>query len=110
MTAEPTGPRLFEGLCDDAAVFPPGNLPLAQAVWVERTRYGATDGEFIRAAWSSEPLRFFRWFAELPAFDGEEDRCAYFVDLRFDTPGRGGMPFRYGACRDAPGSAWRLAF
>ncbi len=30
--AEPTGPRLFEGLCDDAAVFPPGNLPLAQAV------------------------------------------------------------------------------
>jgi hypothetical protein len=25
-------PRLFERLCDDAAVFPPGNLPLAQAV------------------------------------------------------------------------------
>ncbi|WP_261325731.1 hypothetical protein [Modestobacter marinus] len=27
-----TVPRLFERLCDDAAVFPPGNLPLAQAV------------------------------------------------------------------------------
>ena len=28
----PTVPRLFERLCDDAAMFPPGNLPLAQAV------------------------------------------------------------------------------
>jgi hypothetical protein len=31
-TAAPALPRLFERLCDDAAVFPPGNLPLDRAV------------------------------------------------------------------------------
>ncbi|HEX2074369.1 MAG TPA: hypothetical protein VHF92_11325 [Geodermatophilus sp.] len=31
-TAAPAVPRLFERLCDDAAVFPPGNLPLDRAV------------------------------------------------------------------------------
>jgi len=86
-------------------------MPLEQAIWVTRTRYGATDSALIREAWSSEPLAFFRWFAELPAFDGMSagSTCAWFVDLRFLTPGREGMPFRYGACRDRPGSPWRLA-
>lgn len=82
-------------------------LPLDQAIWVTRRRYGEADQQFIEAAWRSEPLAFFRWFAELPAFDGETDsKCAWFVDLRFDAPGRGVIAFRYGACRDA--QDWRL--
>lgn len=84
-------------------------LPLDKAIWVVRRRYGEVDERLIEEAWRSEPLAFYRWFADLPAFDGKEGNCAYFVDLRFDTPGRGGMPFRYGACRDAPGAPWRLA-
>ena len=86
-------------------------LPLDQAIWVVRRRYGETDTAFVREAWRSPPLAFFRWFADLPAFDGESDgsKCAWFVDLRFDAPGRGVIAFRYGACRDAPGAAWRLA-
>ena len=84
-------------------------LPLDQAIWVVRRRYGEADERFIEEAWRSQPLAFYRWFADLPAFDGKEKGCAYFVDLRFDTPGRGGTPFRYGACRDAPGAPWRLA-
>jgi hypothetical protein len=32
----------------------------------------------------------------------------WFIDLRFYTPGRATQPFRYGACRDGPGAAWRL--
>ena len=84
-------------------------LPLDQAIWVVRRRYGEVDERFIEEAWRSAPLAFYRWFADLPAFDGKEGSCAYFVDLRFDTPGRGGAPFRYGACRDALGAPWRLA-
>ena len=44
------------------------------------------------------------------AFDGltRDPPCAFFVDLRFLTPGRDGISFRFGACRDAPGAAWRL--
>jgi inner membrane protein len=84
-------------------------LPLDKAIWVARKRYGEVDQQFIEAAWRSEPLAFYRWFADLPALDGKEGNCAWFVDLRFDTPGRGAMPFRYGACRDAAGAVWRLA-
>ena len=85
-------------------------LPLAQAVWVTRTRYGETDQDFIRGAWSADALAVYRWFADLPAFDGlnRDPACAFFVDLRFLIPGREGTPFRYGACRDGPGAAWRL--
>ena len=43
---------------------------------------------------------------DLPALDRREGNCAWFVDLRFDAPGRGVIAFRYGACRD--GSGWRL--
>jgi inner membrane protein len=85
-------------------------LPLDQAIWVTRTRYGETDQDFIREAWNSDALPVYRWFADLPAFDGlsRDPACAFFVDLRFLTPGRDAMPFRYGACRDAPKAAWRL--
>ena len=86
-------------------------LPLEQAVWVTRRRYGETDREMIREAWNSEQLAFFRWFAALPAFDGmsEGSTCVWFTDLRFITPGREGMPFRYRVCREREGAPWRLA-
>ena len=83
-------------------------LPLEQAVWVTRRRYGETEQDLIRGAWNSQPLGFFRWFADLPAFDGMSEGCVWFTDLRFLTPGREGMPFRYRVCRDGAGSAWRL--
>ncbi len=86
-------------------------LPKGQAVWVTRSRYGETPEarEIARAAWASESLGFFRWFADLPALDGmtQGSQCAWFVDLRFLTPGRDGMPFQYGACREGPGAPWR---
>ena len=55
---------------------------------------------------NSPALGFFRWFAAEPAYDGESGagRCIWFVDLRFETPGRSGTPFQYGACRD--GQEW----
>ena len=84
-------------------------LPLEQSIWVTRTRYGAADRERIREAWSSDALAVFRWFADLPAFDGMDSNCVWFVDLRFLIPGREAMPFRHGACADRPGGPWRLA-
>ena len=85
-------------------------LPVEQAIWVTRPRYGQTDTALIRQAWNSGDLAFFRWFAALPAFDGlsEGSTCVWFTDLRFLTPGRESMPFRYRVCRETPGSAWRL--
>jgi inner membrane protein len=86
-------------------------LPLDQAIWVNRARYGETSQTLIREAWNSEALDFFRWFADLPAFDGmgEGSTCVWFTDLRFLTPGRENMPFRYRVCRAQPGAPWRLA-
>jgi inner membrane protein len=82
-------------------------MPLAQAIWVERSRYGEVDAARGREAWNSPVLGFFRWFAAEPAYDGESNagRCVWFVDLRFETPGRSAIPFQYGACRD--GREWR---
>ncbi len=84
-------------------------LPRDQAIWVNRSRYGETQKDFIKEAWNSDPLGFFRWFAVLPAFDGltENPACAWFVDLRFATPGREVVPFQFGACREAPNAPWR---
>jgi inner membrane protein len=87
-------------------------MPVGQAIWVNRARYGETDQTLIREAWNSDALHFFRWFADLPAFDGmgEGSTCIWFTDLRFLTPGRETMPFRYRVCRTAPGAPWRLTF
>ena len=82
-------------------------MPVNQAIWVRRTRYGEVDQARGREAWNSAPLAFFRWFSMQPAFDGSNERCVWFADLRFLTPGREGMPFRYGVCREG-GSEWRL--
>jgi inner membrane protein len=86
-------------------------MPLEQAIWVARPRYGATDQALIREAWNAEELAFFRWFADLPAFDGfgQGSTCVWFTDLRFLTPGRDTMPFRYRVCRERPEAPWRLA-
>ena len=81
--------------------------PLAFAQWETRSRYGESDQAVVKEAWNSPAFGTYRWFAALPAFDGMSGGCAWFVDLRFLTPGRGGtMPFRYAACREKPGAAW----
>jgi inner membrane protein len=80
-------------------------LPLDSAVWVTRYRYGTSDAARARQAWNSEALSAFRRFAAVPAFDGKERDCYYFVDLRFATPGREPTPFRFGAC--AADGGWR---
>jgi inner membrane protein len=88
-----------------------GFQPLALAQWETRPRYGASAEEqaLAREAWNSPALGFMRWFADRPAFDGvsEGSTCVWFVDLRFLNPGRGWVPFQYGACREAPGAPWR---
>ena len=87
-------------------------LPVAQALWPARTRYGEPPAEaLVREAWASPALAFFRWFAEVPAFDGvtEGSTCVWFRDLRFFTPGRDVVPFRFAACRGAPDAPWRLS-
>ena len=80
--------------------------PVAGAAWQTYPRYGGTDvAQAARQAWESPGLAFFRWFAAVPAFDGVTagSTCVWFVDLRFLTPGRGSMPFRFGACREGDG-------
>jgi len=86
-------------------------LPREQAQWTAVPRFG-TAMETRRVAHDalySEALGFFRWFADLPVLTGVTDgsTCAWFADLRFLTPGREGMPFQFGACRERPGAPWR---
>jgi inner membrane protein len=87
-------------------------MPLAQAVWLQATRYSEEeeDQTLAREAWQQPQFGFFRWFAQYPMLHGVErassSLCVWFQDLRFFTPGRAGMPFRYGMCRAADG-AWQ---
>lgn len=85
--------------------------PLSSARWETRSRYGeGAVRPLAKDAWDSPAMAVYRWFAARPAFDGitEGSVCVWFVDLRFLTPGRGTMPFRYGACRESAGAPWRL--
>lgn len=82
-------------------------LPLHSALWRTRYRYGTQDPARAKEAWNSEALAVFRWFAAVPAFDGREGDCYYFVDLRFATPGGEPTPFRFGACRSD--ATWTLS-
>jgi inner membrane protein len=85
--------------------------PLAAAHWETRTRFGeGVSRGLAQEAWSSQAMAAFRWFADLPAYDGAStgSTCVWFIDLRFTTPGRGTLPFRYGACRDRSDAPWRL--
>ncbi len=83
-------------------------LPLANAVWLTVPRYGSgEDGAFAREAWEHPKFAFYRWFSAHPALyriDRGASPCVWFEDLRFFTPGRGRMPFRYGMCRE--GGEW----
>jgi len=85
--------------------------PVSTARWETRTRYGEGAAKALaQEAWNSPAMAVYRWFADLPAFDGISagSTCAWFIDLRFYTPGRATQPFRYGDCREVPETAWRL--
>lgn len=83
--------------------------PRAAVQWHAATRYGddATLQPLVRDAWNAAGLGVYRWFAELPALHrveiGNPSACVWFEDLRFLTPGRPTVPFRYGACREGAG-------
>jgi hypothetical protein len=66
-------PRFAVGLCDDAAVFPPGSMPLPEAVPAHlrhrRSPYAALVGSFIVAAPALEELRTLLRDETGPAFD-----------------------------------------
>lgn len=85
--------------------------PLDRARWHTAVMAPAgPDEALVRTAWSHPEFEFFRWFAQFPAFDrverADDGECVWFKDLRFLTPGRSALPFRYGMCRLAHG-AWR---
>jgi inner membrane protein len=87
-------------------------LPAAMAKWEVRERFGS-DGTraLAETVWNAEDFAFYRWFAMFPVLDHAGpgpagQACASFVDLRFVTPGRAEVPFRYGLCGGERG--WRL--
>jgi inner membrane protein len=86
--------------------------PLNHAIWATTSRYGGSteDAALARTAWQEPAFEFFRWFAEYPVLyridRGNPSACVWFQDLRFLTPGRLDIPFRYGLCRDV-GGPWR---
>lgn len=83
--------------------------PVSMARWLEAPRYGASDEDrrIARDAWSQPSFAFYRWFADFAALyridHGNPSVCAWFEDLRFNVPGRGNVPFRYGMCREHDG-------
>jgi inner membrane protein len=91
-------------------------LPVHQAQWQVRGRFGDDGTEALaRAVWQAEDFAFFRWFAMFPVLDHAErgataaSGCAGFRDLRFETPGRDALPFRFGLCASTQaGGGWRL--
>jgi inner membrane protein len=85
--------------------------PLDRAQWqTARQLPAGPDEALAHAAWSHPRFAFFRWFAQFPAFEqivrADDGDCVWFKDLRFVTPGRSSVPFRYGMCRLADGG-WR---
>lgn len=86
-------------------------LPVDMARWQTVTRFGdAGQMPSALAVWAAEEFQFFRWFAMFPVLDRVEANgdglCVNFRDLRFETPGREHIPFRYGLC--GGDSGWRL--
>lgn len=79
---------------------------LTEASWHSVNRWGsASERELTREVWRQPAFAFFRWFAQYPyvyRIDRDaQSTCAWFQDLRFMTPGRAAVPFRYGMCRNA---------
>ena len=86
--------------------------PVSMARWIAAPPFGNSpeDRRVAREAWRQASFSFYRWFADYPALyridRGNPSTCVWFEDLRFDLPGRGNTPFRYGMCRDNDGP-WR---
>jgi inner membrane protein len=80
--------------------------PLGDAVWRHATLNGSDTASsgLAHEAYAQPAFRFFRWFAAYPALlridIANPERCVWFRDLRFETPGRDGTPFIYGMCRE----------
>jgi inner membrane protein len=90
------GVPLFDDLA--AAYVPP-----VSASWTSVARFGRGEARDIaREAFAARELGFFRWFAAHPTLHridrGDRETCVWFEDLRFVTPGRDVVPFRFGAC------------
>jgi len=102
-------PRTIEADAGFIARLDASYQPLAQARWESQSRFGAAEAALASEVWNSPAMETYRWFAELPAFDGitEGSTCVWFRDLRFEAPGRTESPFRYGACRANDGAPWR---
>jgi len=94
-----------------------GFLPPSQLQWVPVARFGADPARHAvaREAWNASGFAFYRWFAQFPAVyridRGNPSVCVWFEDLRFLTPGRVSVPFRYGLCRQdgGPWARFRLS-
>jgi inner membrane protein len=87
--------------------------PVARIDWHQVERFGhPPSAAFAREAWQQPAFSGFRRFAEFPSLeriDAEEegrDRCAWFMDLRFDLPA---IPpsFRFAMCQDERGD-WQM--
>lgn len=80
-------------------------LPPSAAPWTQVDRFGPDP--IAREAFAAPGFAFFRWFAAHPALyridRNGASTCVWFQDLRFLTPGRDVMPFRYGLCREGQG-------
>ena len=77
--------------------------PVASAQWTRLERFGRGETrDLAREAFAAKELGFFRWFAAHPTLHridkGDRATCVWFEDLRFVTPGRDAVPFRFGAC------------
>ncbi|HSD43195.1 MAG TPA: metal-dependent hydrolase [Burkholderiales bacterium] len=86
--------------------------PVREVSWTVINKFGTAPEERMLAAavWGVRELEFFRWFAEYPALYrldlGNPARCVWFEDLRFNTPGREGNPFRFGVCNEDGSREW----
>ena len=87
--------------------------PLALAKWIAVDKYGPDPAsrELAARVFAEPGLRFFRWFADLPALyridRGNPSTCVWFEDLRFVTAGSDRNIFRYGMCRENGTADWR---
>lgn len=105
----PPAPRPDAGLIErlDAAY-----VPAADARWTTVAKFGESPAQrmLASAVWGARDLEFFRWFADYPALyridAGNPTRCVWFEDLRFNTPGREGNPFRFGVCNRDGSHEW----
>lgn len=105
----PPAPRPDAGLIErlDAAY-----VPVADARWTTVAKFGESPAQqmLASAVWGARDLEFFRWFADYPVLyridAGNPSRCVWFEDLRFNTAGRAGNPFRFGVCNRDGSHEW----